>query len=157
MRNEDSIVDVHTHALRAEDRTRANGRLHRALDAPQVKWWHRFFKWEPNLTVANKVIEKGFVITPQIAGILLVAFLSVLGWAYKSNTADQRETRDAIIEMKTMLNERTQTFKEQQAEIKSQMDTERRVAEIQREKQRDELRDMKVALQLKGIRVKESQ
>lgn len=95
----------------------------------------------------NKIIEKGFVITPQVAGILLGAFLAVLGWAYKSNTADQRETRDAIIEMKTMLNERTTTFKEQQAELKGQVETERQVATLQREKQRDEIRDMKAELQ----------
>lgn len=118
---------------------------------PELPWYHRYFKWE-NLTVAGREV-KGFVISPTIAAILLTAFLGMAGWAYKTSTADQRETLIAITEMKTMLNERTNTFRDQQSQMRNELDTERRVAELQREKQRDEIRDMKAVLEQRGIRV----
>lgn len=143
-------VDVHTRAIRAAERTNGSGRLQAIVDAPEVSWWRKYFKWE-NLTVAGKEV-KGFIVTPTIAAVLLAAFLGAVGWAYKSSTTDQRETLIAITEMKTMLNERTNSFREQQAQMRNELDTERRVAELQREKQRDEIRDMKAALQQRGIR-----
>lgn len=155
MRNEtelDNLVDVRTHAQKAADRVSTNGRLREAEPVTIPTWYKRLFRWE-TIIMPHKTVDKGFVVTPTIAAVLLAAFLGAVGWAYKSNTADQRETRDAIIEMKTMLNERTQTFKEQQAKIESDLATERRVAELQREKQRDEVRDMKAALQQSGIKV----
>lgn len=144
-------VDVSVHAQRAAGRVNGDNKLHRIFDAPKPTPWQRFFKWE-NLTVAGREV-KGFIISPTIAAILLTAFLGMAGWAYKTSTADQRETLIAITEMKTMLNERTNTFKEQQATMRGELDTERRVAELQREKQRDEIRDMKAVLEQRGIRV----
>lgn len=127
-----------------------NGRAPISLHVPQLSIWQRYFKWE-NLTVGGREV-KGFVVSPTIAAILLSAFLGMAGWAYKSSTADQRETLIAITEMKTMLNERTNAFRDQQASMRSEFDSERRVAELQREKQRDEIRDMKAALQQHGVK-----
>jgi len=160
MRAEDDLVenvDATRHSIRATERARASSNGQRPLHSIPIltastEWWRKYFQWE-NLTVAGRNLEKGFVLTPTIAAVLLAAFIGAVGWAYKSNTSDQRDTRDAIIEMKTLLNERTQTFKEQQAEIKNDLATERRVAELQREKQRDEMRDVKAAMSQKGIRL----
>ena len=154
MRNESTLnVDVHTRSLRAADRVKnGNGSLQQTLDVPQTSWWHNYFKWE-TLTVAGRTVEKGFVISPAIAGILLASLLGMAGWAYKSSTADGRETRDSIIRMETLLNERTQTIKEQQAKFEQKLDSEKRIAELQREIQRDELRNIQTALSRKGIQI----
>lgn len=155
-------VDVTTRRFKAREWARANGELPRieppdpggSTYPPPISGWRKYFRWE-NLTVAGREV-KGWVVPQQLGIALIVLILGVIGWAYKSNTSDQRETRDAIIEMKTMLNERTQTFKEQQAEFKEQLDTERRIAELQREQQRNETHELKAALRQSGIRIKES-
>lgn len=125
--------------------------LQEALHLPKQSWWSKYFKWENNLTVAGKTVEKGWVVPQQLGIAMIVVVLGVVGWAYKSGTADQRETRDSIIRMETMLNERTQTIKEQQAKFEEQLETEKRIGELQREQQNDKLRDMKAALSQKGI------
>lgn len=128
--------------------------LQETLQLPRKEsWWERNFKWEKNLTVAGRTLEKGWVVPQQLGIALIVVILGVIGWAYKSSTADQRETRDSIIRMETMLNERTQTIKEQQAKFEEKLETEKRIGELQREKQNNEIRDMKAALGQKGIRV----
>lgn len=96
--------------------------------------------------MAGKVVEKGFVITPGIAAVLLAAFLGVLGWAYKSSTADSRETRDSIIRMETMLNERTRTFNEQQAKLEAEVKEERDMGRIYREDQNRKIMELAQAV-----------
>lgn len=78
-------VDVHTRAIRASERISGNGKLQAVIDAPHLKqaqWWRKFFRWEPNLTVAGRTIEKGWVV-PQPLGIaLLVVILGGVGSLY---------------------------------------------------------------------------
>lgn len=100
---------------------------------------------------SGRTIEKGFVVSPQIAGIFLVAFLGMLGWAYKSSTADSRETLIAITEMKTMLNERTQKFNENQAKLEAELKDERSIAALHREKAKEKQTELIFALKEKGI------
>lgn len=109
-------------------------------------------RWE-TLTVAGRTIEKGFVISPQIAGILLVAFIGMAGWAYKSSTAESRETLKAITRMETMLDERTRNFDKEQARLEQKLETEKNVGQLQREKANNEIAMMKLAMQAKGIQI----
>lgn len=139
-------VDVSVRREKARKWARANGEPRVVFESPQPPWWHKYFTWERNLIVAGRSVEKGWVVPQPLGVALIVLMLGVVGWAYTSNTKDARDTRESIIRMETMLNERTQTFKEQQAELRQQFDTERRVAELQREKQRDEIRDMRASL-----------
>lgn len=120
----------------------------------QGSLWGRFksrFRWE-NLIVSGKEV-KGFVVSPGIAVVLLGALLSVVGWAYTSNTKDSRETHDAVIRMETMLNERTQRFKDEQAEFKAKLEDERTLAKLQRDNQDKQLVKMLIALKAKGINI----
>ena len=96
---------------------------------------------------------KGWVVPQPLGVALLVVLLGAVGWAYKSSTADQRETLISITRIETMLDERTKTFKEQQAELKAEMKDEHAVAALQREQQDKELRSMKAALEQKGIKL----
>lgn len=99
----------------------------------------------------GKTIDKGFVISPTLAGIFLVAFLGILGYGYKSSTADSRETRDAVIRMETMLDERTATFKERQAEERQRLDNEISMAQIRREQESKDKNKLLAKLREKGI------
>lgn len=153
-----SQVDAKGHAQEARERTRAARRLQAVEQAvePQKpaathpQWWHKYFHWEP-LTLENgRTVEKGFVITPGIAAVFLAAFLGVLGWAYKSSTADSRETRDSIIRMETMLNERTRTFNEQQAKLDAEMKEERDMGRVYRERQNEKMTELSAALKQNG-------
>lgn len=96
---------------------------------------------------------KGFVVTPAIATVLLGAMLGVLGWAYKSSTADQRETRDAVIRMETMLNERTHNFEREQDKFDADLKDERRLNQLHRENQDKKQQLMILALRAKGVNV----
>lgn len=136
-------VDVHARALRAAERVGTR------IETPTLSqpWWHKYFRWEKNLTLANgRTIEKGWVVPQPLGVALIIAIIGGVGWTYSSSTTERRETRDAIIRMETMLNERTQSFREQQAELKQRMETEHRVAELQREKQNEEMRDLKASI-----------
>lgn len=106
---------------------------------------------------SGRTIEKGWVV-PQPLGIALIVLVSsavigMAGWAYRSSTADNRETRDAIIRMETMLNERTRVFDQQQAKIEAELKDERAVAQLQRERQGSLQMKMKYALKEKGIEI----
>lgn len=91
MRKENELnVDVHARAIRAAERTSPNGRLQGLMDESSTErgepWWvkykERWFKWERNLIVAGKVIEKGWVV-PQPLGIaLLLVILGGVGGLY---------------------------------------------------------------------------
>lgn len=120
--------------------------------------WSRFkswFQWE-NLTVAGREV-KGFVITPTIAVTLCVVFLSAflgaIGWAYTSSTKDSRETRDAVIRMETMLNERTRSFEREQDKIAREVKEEKDLALLQRQNQDRKLMQMELALRQKGVNI----
>jgi hypothetical protein len=118
----------------------------------QGGFWPRLkskFRWE-KLTVAGREV-KGFVVTPTIATILLSAILGVMGWAYKSSTSDQRETRDAVIRMETMLNERTHNFEREQDKMQQELKDERTLAKLQRDNQDKKLNDMEYTLKAKGV------
>lgn len=148
----DDVSDVHTHAIDARRRLNGNPKpLQVALDKPQVSWRQRYFKWE-NLTVAGREV-KGFVVSPTIAAVLLASFIGAVGWAYKSNTADQRETLISITRIETMLDERTKNFDKEQAKLESKIETEHNVAELQREQARKEMMEVKLALQQRGIKL----
>lgn len=100
---------------------------------------------------------KGFVVTPAMAVtlsvVLLTTFLGAIGWAYKSSTADSRETRDAVIRMETLLNERTRNFERQQDKAEAELKDERTLSQLHRENEDKKLRDIKSALEQKGIHV----
>lgn len=104
---------------------------------------------------SGRTIEKGFVISPQIAGIFLVALLGMAGWAYKSSTADSRETRDSIIRMETMLNERTRTFEREQDKAAAELKDEIKLASMYRENENKKRTEMIYALRQKGIVISE--
>lgn len=103
----------------------------------------------------GKTIDKGFVITPAMSLFLAGVFISVLAYGYKSAQSDSRETRDAVIRMETMLNERTTTFKERQAEMQTKLDNEIKLAEIRRERETDKNSKLMAALRQKGVIVDE--
>lgn len=94
---------------------------------------------------------KGFVVTPMIAGIFLTAVLSVLGWAYTTNTKDARETRDAVIRMETMLNERTRNFEREQDKFNADLKDERRLAQLHRDNVDKKQFQIETALKAKGV------
>lgn len=113
MRREKELIDdVDVHARTQETRRRThsnNGNLHRVFDAPQVRWYHRIFKWE-TLTVAGRTIEKGIVLTPVMCLTLILAIATMVGTVYwrmsdrieaKDNAYQQQ--RDMLIEIKTEL------------------------------------------------------
>lgn len=150
MRNAKELdVNVATRRIKAREWARSNGEM-QGIVLPNPQWWHKYFKWE-HLTVAGRNIEKGFVVTPTIAAVLLASLIGGLGWYYKSSTADSRETRDAVIRMETLLNERTRTFESDQAEIKAQLQNEVKLGSMYREMQVKKDLDLKWALRQKGI------
>jgi hypothetical protein len=148
---------------KARERTNGNsGRLHRVFDNPEpsvtehdtLTLWERIKRLFPHsevLTVGGRTIEKGWVITPGIAAVLLASLLSILAYAYKTSTADSRETRDAIIRMETMLDERTRTFKEEQAKTDAKLENEVKLGSMYREAQAKKDIELKWALRQKGI------
>jgi hypothetical protein len=149
MQNELNVQNVATRRKEAREWARATGELPR-IESP-VSGWRKWFTWE-TLTVAGRTVEKGWVV-PQPLGIaLIVVMLGGIGWAYRSSTEDSKATLKAMTRIETLLDERTTTFKEQQAQLRSELETERRVAELQREKQRDEIRDLKASLPQKRNR-----
>ena len=103
----------------------------------------------------DKVIAKGFVITPTIAGVLLAAFLGVLGYGYRSSTSDNRDTRDAIIRMEVTLNERTRNFDRQQDKIEADLKDERVTAQMYREDQNKKRLALVSSLKQQGIIINE--
>jgi len=128
-------VNVHLHATRAAERVKTNGRMPQMLDTSQPfanhgdSVWKRFkerwFKWEYNLTVAGRTIEKGWVV-PQPLGIALILVMisgtSVLYWRIIDSQASQdREVteklqaqRDLLIEVKTTLAIKAEADREKQ-------------------------------------------
>lgn len=148
-------MNVLLHAQRARERVKANGKpngeLHDVLhhDLP-LPWWRKLFKWE-NLTVAGRNIEKGLVLTPPMVLLLIATFLGALGYAYKSSTADSRETRDAVIRMETMLNERTRNFERQQDKMEQKLDNEVKLGEMRREQEATKRATLLATLRQKGI------
>lgn len=73
-------------------------------------WWSKNFKWEKNLTVAGRTIEKGWVVRPQLGTALIILILTGVGTLYwtmsaridaKDNAYQQQ--RDMLIEIKTEL------------------------------------------------------
>jgi hypothetical protein len=83
-------VNVRQRAERAATRTAAsNG--HRAFPSPveqveqehdQPRGWRKFLpRWE-RLTMADKTIDKGFVVTPAMAVTLLIFWLGSVGGVY---------------------------------------------------------------------------
>ena len=146
-----AIAKIETRPHTQQNGGSADRVLHEVLQIPrEPTFWDRLFKWE-KVSVAGKTVEKGFVVTPGIAAVLLAAFLGVLGWAYKSSTAESRETRDAIIRMETMLNERTTTFKERQQEMQNKLDNEIKLAEMRREQEATKRASLLATLRQKGI------
>jgi hypothetical protein len=112
-------------------------------NAQAPPWYRRhLFPKGERLTVGGRTVERGWIVTPGIAGVLLAAFLSALGYGYTSNRTDSRETRDAIIRMEAVLNERTTTFKNQQDEMQRKLDDEVKLAQLQRENQNEKIREL---------------
>lgn len=151
MQNELDVPAIETRRKEAREWARPNGHAEAPPDPPETSWWSKNFKWESLTMPSGRTIEKGFVVSPQIAGIFLVAFLGMVGWAYKSSTADSRETLIAITEMKTMLNERTRVFNEQQTKLESELKDERSIAALHREKAKEKQSELIYALKEKGI------
>lgn len=104
---------------------------------------------------SGKTIEKGWVV-PQPLGIaLIVLVLGAIGWAYRGSTADNRETRDSIIRMETMLNERTRVFNEQQAKLEKKLEDEVKLASMYREDDAKEKIELRLSLKQRGIVISE--
>lgn len=109
-------------------------------------WWAKLFKWETDLTVGNKTIEKGWVIPQQLGIALIVLILSGIAGLYwtMSSRIDAKdnayqEQRDMLIEIKTELKIRKehddQRFQKLETEFQSvhawQQVTNREMAKIQ--------------------------
>lgn len=98
--------------------------LQEALHLPRP-WWTQLFKWENNLIVSGRTIEKGWVI-PQPLGIaLILLILSGVGTIYwrldsRIDAKDQayQEQRDMLIEIKTEL----KLSKEHEAEARQRLE-----------------------------------
>lgn len=107
-------------------------------------FWDRFFKWERHITVANKVIEKGLVITPQMGLGIVLAFLTALGGMYwrttdkidsakESQTKEMQAIRDMMIETKTRLDERSNYQKEAESKRERDQEAARQLDQVWRE------------------------
>lgn len=78
-------VNVHQRALRTAAKYGPDPRMQDTFEVHPT-WWerikHRWFKWERNLTVAGRTIEKGWVV-PQPLGIaLIIVLLGGVGGLY---------------------------------------------------------------------------
>lgn len=90
MRNEAELnVDATRHSIRAGERARANGKLHRVLDTSEtfssdsiLAKLKRQFSPEV-LDVAGRAV-KGFVVPHWAAGVLLATILATGGYMYRS-------------------------------------------------------------------------
>ena len=72
-----NVSTVRTHSIDAARRNGGTGRLddfENERGEPEQPGWKKYFKWEDNLTVANRTIEKGWVV-PQPLGIALCIIL----------------------------------------------------------------------------------
>lgn len=77
---------------------------------PPPTAWQRLFKWEKNLIVAGKTIEKGLVLTPTMGLTIILALASIGGTMYyrmsdqiKAKDEAYQQQRDMLIEIKTEL------------------------------------------------------
>lgn len=106
--------------------------LQEALHLPRESFWNRHFKWEKNLTVAGRVIEKGWVV-PQPLGIaLLLVILGGVGALYwriidkqaetdKAATARYMEQREMLIRLDQRLIDKDTHDREKQQEVQQQL------------------------------------
>lgn len=103
--------------------------LQEALHLPRKEsWWKQYFKWEKNLTVAGRTIEKGWVV-PQPLGIaLIVLILSGVAGLYWTMSARieakdnaYQEQRDMLIEIKTELKIQKEHELEYRDEVKDKL------------------------------------
>jgi len=113
----------------------------RPLSSP-ASWWaqfkERYFKWE-RLTVAGKVIEKGWVM-PQALGIALILTMlsctGVLYWRIIDKQADQDKTwNDRFDKQNELLIRMDQTII-----MKTQQDNEKQ----RKQQEENELQDLKI-------------
>lgn len=84
--------------------------LQEALHLPKESWWAKNFKWEKDLTVAGRTVEKGWVIPQQLGIALIILILSGLAGLYwtmdsriDAKDAAYQQQRDMLIEIKTEL------------------------------------------------------
>lgn len=120
--------------------------LQETLRLPRESWWERNFKWEKNLTVGNRTIEKGWVIPQQLGVALIVLIITgVVGmyWVMDARIDAKdnayQEQRDMLIEIKTELKIKKehddQRFRKMETEFESvhawQQVTNREMAKIQ--------------------------
>jgi hypothetical protein len=86
--------------------------MQESFDEPRASWWsefkERWFKWE-RITLAGKVIEKGWVV-PQPLGIaLLLVLLGGVGslyWRLTDKATEQSAQTQAVREMLIRLDQR---------------------------------------------------
>lgn len=99
-------VNVRDHATEAADRGRTHRRLQGVMDASRKTgepWWSKYFKWEHNLTVAGRTIEKGWVV-PQPLGIaLIVVMLGGVGTLYWRVTDKVSDSAREVQQVREML------------------------------------------------------
>jgi hypothetical protein len=92
-------------------------------------WWRKYFKWERNLIVAGRTIERGWVV-PQPLGIaLLLIILGGVGslyWRLTDKTAEQamqqHELREMIIRMDQRLMDKQASDEKEQRDGKNKDD-----------------------------------
>lgn len=104
-----------------------------------ASWWKQYFKWEC-LTVSNRIIEKGFVITPAMGLTLFLAMAGIVGAMYyrtsdalQVQSKEAREVRDMVIEMKSRLDERTNYQKEAESKREREQKDNEEIAKVWRE------------------------
>lgn len=139
-------VNVHTHAINARKRTNGSGPLRPVGDDPPEtplptgRSWRDFFKWE-TLTVAGKVIEKGWAIPQNLGIALIVLVLGGVGgmyWRMDSKldaavTADQdsrakaeaatKENRELLIRLDQKLIDKDTHDREKLQELRQQFES----------------------------------
>lgn len=134
-------VNVHARALRAAEKFGPDPRMQEVLDDPswRDRFKDRWFKWERNLIVAGKVIEKGWVV-PQALGIaLILAMLSCTGVLYW-RIIDKQAAQDKAWEERFSKQNELLIRLDQSMIIKERIDSEKQ----RKQTEDDQLQDMQI-------------
>lgn len=136
-------VDVHARALRAAERVGAR------IETPTLSqpWWHKYFRWEKNLTLANgRTIEKGWVVPQPLGVALLVIIIGGVGslyWRVTDKVADmdekQRVEMQAQREILIRLDQKLTDKNAHDAEFKSKLIDDQKLQDMQIQDLKDRL------------------
>lgn len=95
-----------TSTIAAEANGRMQGIVHPAQPQP---WWRKHFQWERNLTVAGRIIEKGWVVSQGMGIALIVVMLGGVGglyWRIIDKQAEAGKETQSVRELLIRLDQR---------------------------------------------------